>query len=179
MTPALLDLNYALYTPKARATCISPNRFHISLAGLMLFPLPGTPFPAPTLQWRVCPRSFTPTCPSPRSSLCSLVSSVTAPIQLRWLSVVHGSAWSPSLRAQSVSCPFCVPGVLCEQVLGLSAERIGQWLLEESWVRTAGVWPEGPLVESLGCGEETRAVARNLGQGLRSGESRPCSPVGG
>lgn len=92
---------------------------------------------------------------------------------------LHGSARSPSSRAQSVSCPFCVPGVLCEQVLGLSAERIGQWLLEESWVRPAGVWPEGPLVESLGCGEETRAVARNLGQGLRSGESRPCSPVGG
>lgn len=120
-----------------------------------------------------------PICLSPRSSLCRLVSSVTAPIQLCWLSAVHGSAWSPSLRAPSVSCPFRVPGVLCEQVLGLSAERIGQWLLEESWVRPAGVWPEGPLVESLGCGDKTRAIARNLGQGLRSGESRPRSQVGG
>lgn len=34
-------------------------------------------------------------------------------------------------------------------------------------------------MESLDCGEETRAVARNLSQGLRSRESRSCSQVEG
>lgn len=54
-------------------------------------------------------------------------------LSLSWLCLV-------SLTEGTVcACPFCVPGVLCEQVLGLSAERIAQWLLEKSWVRPAGV----------------------------------------
>ena len=61
----------------------------------------------------------------------------------------------------------------------MSAERIDQGLLEESWVRPAGVIPRVPLVESLDCGEEIGTVARKPSQGLRSGESRPHSQVEG
>lgn len=48
-------------------------------------------------------------------------------------------------------------------------------LLEGELGQVAGVLPRVTLVESLDCGEETRTVARKLSQGLRSGESRPCS----
>ena len=105
--------------PKPRATCHSPNRFDTALPWLLLFPLPGTPFPASTPQWWVWPGSgfHSRFSPSPHTSLYRLFSSTAAPVKLHWLQIVYG--YAPTSRAQTLSCPFCV-------LLGFPISKWGQ-----------------------------------------------------